>query len=1141
MSIQGLPTARKRRTPCVEILILGLTLLLGCDQAATPPNAQLNGASHLAFRCLDLTKTPAQSAPLDQCGCLETTIDSSGRTLSQLDPSSCQVNDGFEVVGYVGSATQEKIGVLRLDQNTRGVLDLDPTIPGVSHFYASDFITDLGVHPYGDFFFIIHGINGTISLTADHRELRPDLKGTFDLGQLSFSTIWPRTNDPLPSSGSPSYLYVVASDTREILEIDLDLVSLELQRTLAGERVNPDEHIELQDTITRRWSLDAYWGDEVVAGRLSINRSGDLLAVGFANRSAVGFIDLHADQAEAPASSSLIELKKRSGCDDAYLTQVLGPVDAVETCQDGIDNNGDGVFDQRDPLCVKYGIEATQLDCVQRDECADGVDNDGDGQVDQDDAGCQEAQVGLRLHREGRAPECDDGIDNDSDGLIDRADTGCAHQEDDQEAYEAEISSCFDDLDNDGDGDVDLADQDCEMGGDPLRQGPKSSEGDDLCSDGIDNDSDGLIDYQDPGCYDPNAARLHFEAIPQCSDGIDNDGDGEIDYGGDLNCSSATDQAELGRNQNGLPLSGSRVIELVSIPTTEGDQELLITHSEDGALLVSSLKRTNEGVHEQTQLRVAEVSYPSAVEVRSLGALQTLWVSDQRNSLSAIQLTAPVPLKTVSGEVVYARGGFEAVEGGGSAIEKLKVDSFYVVREGWAYALPLNDYVGSVEIDPRTRVPLLPQSASDALLSMSLEELDELTPLELPIGLGGLGDLQVFLDVGYQLNTQRWNRNRTALGQMSRVSEAPVFFMNGVRINQDKAKHVGFCSMGLTSLAQQQGSDRVDDEGGCVLVGSEISGRAESDDEAAKRKPNELEDYEGIVVTENRSERVISGPVSVAFEGQLPNSRSRSGLHLGADEDTWSLGDSSVDFCALGVEEGDLILVDRFFALDGEAASSSECAEFLSIAAGSGVDPLRYRVLEVGQHKLTLGVDPRADFDPQLKLLGTSRLPKLAPAPSIPPFKCAAQNISYFVRAGLEQWLVSSLALGYRHPWISRSGRCVIDPVREAQRWKGRARLGEVYEDEWMRFQLGFQRSEPGLSGIPQGSLPIMVGSRFEFELTRGAEHQLISTIGALPEVIRWIPERDRMYVIDAALRQITEYTGLDPYQDLLRVVQIFQ
>jgi len=85
---------------------------------------------------------------------------------------------------------------------------------------------------------------------------------------------------------------------------------------------------------------------------------------------------------------------KASGHDACYFcSTVCNPPSQPEICNDGIDNNGDGLIDCADPDC------ASDAACVQ---------------------GC--VPTGL----EGKGRTCSDGIDNDCDGLIDCADPQCA-------------------------------------------------------------------------------------------------------------------------------------------------------------------------------------------------------------------------------------------------------------------------------------------------------------------------------------------------------------------------------------------------------------------------------------------------------------------------------------------------------------------------------------------------------------------------------------------------------------------------------------------------------------------------------------------------------------------------------------------
>ena len=168
-------------------------------------------------------------------------------------------------------------------------------------------------------------------------------------------------------------------------------------------------------------------------------------------------------------------------------------------------------------------------------------------------------------------------------------------------------------------------------------------------------------------------------------------------------------------------------------------------------------------------------------------------------------------------------------------------------------------------------------------------------------------------------------------------------------------------------------------------------------------------------------------------------------------------------------------------------------------------------------------------------------IPTLAPPLSSPPAKCASQNISYEIRVGRDQWLVNSSALGFRHPWIAQNGTCVRSVKRVAQHRLGRAQLGEEYQGEWFRFQLGYQQADIGVRGLPEGSLPLMVGTRYDFFLDRGALRTLVPNVGLAPQSMRWLPELERLFIVDVALKQVNEYTGLNPYTETLRILQIFR
>jgi hypothetical protein len=151
---------------------------------------------------------------------------------------------------------------------------------------------------------------------------------------------------------------------------------------------------------------------------------------------------------------------------------------AVEVCDDGIDNECDGLLDCYDTddcgsdtacdACTDgdvdgdgyYGIDADPCsgsdDCDDSDEsinpgaaeiCDDTIDNDCNGDTDTDDAYCKDNDVDGYTPSEkdcndndasinpGVAEVCDDGIDNNCNGKIDSADSKCSS--------DSNSSTCF--------------------------------------------------------------------------------------------------------------------------------------------------------------------------------------------------------------------------------------------------------------------------------------------------------------------------------------------------------------------------------------------------------------------------------------------------------------------------------------------------------------------------------------------------------------------------------------------------------------------------------------------------------------------------------------------------------------------------
>ncbi|MDA1209332.1 MAG: hypothetical protein O2904_04860 [bacterium] len=99
------------------------------------------------------------------------------------------------------------------------------------------------------------------------------------------------------------------------------------------------------------------------------------------------------------------------------------PPPPPDECEDGYDNDNDGLIDEKDPGCRRYNSQFSGSEQTATTACQDGKDNDNDGLTDLEDPGC----YGFRLNDdEGKdTSACQDGKDNDNDGRIDRQDPGC--------------------------------------------------------------------------------------------------------------------------------------------------------------------------------------------------------------------------------------------------------------------------------------------------------------------------------------------------------------------------------------------------------------------------------------------------------------------------------------------------------------------------------------------------------------------------------------------------------------------------------------------------------------------------------------------------------------------------------------------
>lgn len=143
-------------------------------------------------------------------------------------------------------------------------------------------------------------------------------------------------------------------------------------------------------------------------------------------------------------------------------------------CNDGVDNDGDGLLDQDDAGCLYNDNQAEYPDPTPL-ACGNGVDDDGDGFIDYpNDPGCEALGDDDEVDPPGPPAECNDGLDNNGNGIMDYPfDPGCTAIDDATEDDPPPVTECFDGIDNDGDGYIDYPEEPgCGSAGDDAEYNP---------------------------------------------------------------------------------------------------------------------------------------------------------------------------------------------------------------------------------------------------------------------------------------------------------------------------------------------------------------------------------------------------------------------------------------------------------------------------------------------------------------------------------------------------------------------------------------------------------------------------------------------------------------------------------------------
>ncbi|MFN3197009.1 MAG: hypothetical protein ACE366_01155 [Bradymonadia bacterium] len=1106
----------------------------------------------------------------------------------------CASDGGGELRTYVSAARRGEVALIDLSDDS-AIEDVDRTIPGNTSIFVDDVISDIGTHPRGRFVFTVNSTTASLTVITEDR-LLPSHTVSLGLTTPILEALVTPSPTAMPTEEwwrAPALAFISAPHEGQVLVVDLD--------ALADPEATADSVII--DTLV----LD---DADALPGRLAADEAGLYLFVAHLESSSITVVDRTDFSRQvtvqlAPGecndgylTSVITDLAEAALCADGLDNDGDGTIDADDPeCAQGLGWEG---------VPAALAGEPSRAQCPQRYECFDNVDNDGDGLVDAIDDDCTEA---VRWERP--TPACADGLDNDGDGLVDVADPDCRNEADTTEEGR-EVSTCADGIDNDADGQVDEdcdVPPECNIAltetppegcpPTPLSLPEEVAEGA-PCRDGIDNDGDGLTDSEDPGCRDFDAPRrFGIERIPECANGVDDDGDGLIDFApdgsADPDCYAASDDNEGGQAVRLGPtaltapvvvVDGERRHFLYALDRTTGDPHRVELPGDPAALLDGplSVRRLRFGLDLQ-QMVARQIPGES-------DALLTL---DGGGVLRSVEISDRTPLVDQSGRPIYARlenyqrrtddftlnGQYYVLEDGVAYC--VSYCNEQVFREGAENSCPTVDDLESCTTASGEAHPLftmavdsraLPLSPESFQLEVTLSDADRQALTSLVPANGALGVTVSLLDPdnadadrdrGFRdplmilggtrrLLEDLANVSTTAQGMSNLVSTVPTLRVEETAIRYERQRHPTFCRPDPTLDAAEPVTSADRDlasllaNGPCTPVGFESDGTEEALQSSRDRTQFSVDVYEGIQVLEENPRRVPSDDFTLAYEGELPRTESRSGQYgppyfsaldpATAEAETWTLLDYQVDLCDRGIQVNDVVLVDQMVPADDAAAEIPVCA---NLYAQLSAEPLRYRVVEVGEHRMVLQPDPRTDYLPQVPRDDRSSVQTLDAVTQVPPFECAAQFIQYRVRVADDQWLLTGARSGYRHSIVNLGGECVADEERLAAGRHGRTYLGDVFENEWFRFRLGYLGAgDDVISGVPTSRLPHMVETSFTFTTRAGRSTRSASVIVGLAQEMSWLPLDDHLYIVDSAVGSVVEVVDLDIYTEIFRALQTF-
>ena len=685
------------------------------------------------------------------------------------------------------------------------------------------------------------------------------------------------------------------------------------------------------------------------------------------------------------------------------------------------------------------------------------------------------------------APACSDGLDNDGDGLVDGGDPDCESIDGATEqtiVIEGDLPACADGVDNDGDGLVDFPD-------DPGCRGRFDGtefSAQPACSDGLDNDGDGLVDLADPGCSEDPLAPSE---LPQCGDGEDNDGDSTVDKGGDGTLPDDTSCAPFrkftGRERNAE----------TDIPTTCNDG---IDNDGDGLVDAAPVA---DGIGEDPDC-ATPWSNGEARPVCANG------VDDDGDGLVDIE-----------DPDCYARGGASEAPSGAAPASDLALSPngrwLYVTDQSRG-TVEVIDTEAGVHLDVNAR-----EQDGDPVLATQ-----HVTGIQLPGSPLSVAFIATTDTVdGGQVQTQSAFVS-TSLGYVY-VLDAEV---------ADEVKHLQrgtLATSGRGAVTQPDLTIAGESFQQGLSVQSEFANLGAFSTSPADGR------YYGIQLADSPRE-VRTESWSATHEGViLDSSDVKTGAILTADglfHDPWA------DFCAAGIEPGDVLVIEPGYRVD--------CAAPGSAARWIG-DRFEIPIVEVRADSLVLSpdgaigvLDDLIDEEPTCGHAAQHRTFTTG-ASATPHPTCFPALSGYRVRAPRGTFVVLGGRSGFLHRVVNQGGVCVTDESLDP-RLTGRAHQAALKEgatavtcsldgsatslDDSLDLQpftnFAFTLSvRPGCCTADDGTGAIVEDTpldlRWRFNITSPLTPDA-ALGGALPQAVRTFEMDSRLYVVDQGLDAIRRY-----------------